>query len=112
MPLSSFTVFAKRVIFSALLGLTAVMCVVGTGMIGFHYIEALSWIDSYLQSAMFFGGLGTEYTIQSWWGKFFAATYAIVCPFGLIASVTILLMPFLHRFLHKFHLDERDIVQK
>ncbi|MBS0652676.1 MAG: hypothetical protein JSR39_04025 [Verrucomicrobia bacterium] len=97
--------FYKRVLLSILLGVFTVSAMIGTGMIGFHTIEGLSWIDSYLQAALFFGGMGTEHEIKSWEGKLFAGTYAICCPFSLVAAISIMLMPLLRRFLHKFHID-------
>lgn len=104
-PLISHTTFVLRMLRSFVYGLLTVATVVGCGAIGFHYIEKVAWIDAFLEASMFFGGMGSEFVIQTWWGKFFAAVYAILCPFGLVAAITILLLPLLHRFMHKFHID-------
>lgn len=97
--------FYIRMLYSVFLGVFTVAAMIGIGMIGFHKIEGLSWIDSYLQAALFFGGMGTEHEIHGWEGKLFAGTYAICCPFSLVAAISILLMPLLRRFLHKFHIE-------
>jgi len=39
-------------------------------------------------------------------GKVFASAYAIFSGIAFITTVGILLTPAVHRFLHRFHLDE------
>lgn len=105
LPLITHSAFFLRMLRSFIYGLLTVILVITIGTIGFHSIEELAWIDAFLEACMFFGGMGSEFTIKNWWGKFFAAIYAVLCPFALVASITILLLPLLHRFMHKFHID-------
>lgn len=108
-PLLSLSLFRYRMIRSVFLGLLCVLLTIGIGMTGFHVFEGVSWLDAYLESTMIFGGMGTVFQIQTWEGKLFAGTYALLCPFMLFTTITILFLPILHRFIHKFHLPEKKI---
>lgn len=103
-----FNKFVYRLLRSLLLGAMLVVLFIGIGMLGFHYLEGLCWLESYVEATMFFGGMGTAVPIVTWWGRLFAGTYALLCPFCLVIAISILLTPFLHRFLHKFHIDSEQ----
>ena len=78
------------------------------GMLGYHFFENLSWIDSLLNASMILGGMGPVSPLQTNAGKIFASFYAIYSGVILLASVGILIAPIFHRFLHRFHLaDEK-----
>jgi hypothetical protein len=78
------------------------------GMLGYHFLENLSWIDSLLNASMILGGMGPVAPLQTDGGKIFASFYAIYSGVILLASVGILIAPIFHRFLHHFHLaDEK-----
>jgi hypothetical protein len=57
---------------------------------------------------MIMGGMGPVDCLETRGAKIFAAIYALVCGLVLIGASGLLLAPFLHRILHRFHLDERD----
>jgi hypothetical protein len=105
-PLLSKKAYHRRLIRSVLIGLAIVVSVLTFGMIGYHYVENISWVDAYLESAMIFAGMGAIHPIQTTGGKIFAGSYALLSAFTLILPITIVLLPILHRFLHKFHLEE------
>lgn len=107
-PLLSFTDFRYRMLRSICIGFLCVLLTICIGMVGFHLFEGVSWLEAYLESTMIFGGMGTVFEIKTWEGKLFAGTYALLCPFMLFTAITILFMPLLHRFLHKFHLHEKE----
>jgi hypothetical protein len=46
------------------------------GMAGYHCLEELSWIDTFMNSAMILGGMGPVAQIQTFGGKLFAGFYA------------------------------------
>lgn len=75
------------------------------GILGYHWIEGLSWVDAYLESAMIAAGMGSTVTLKSTAGKFFAGTYALYCGFALIVAIGVVLAPIVQHVLHRFHLD-------
>jgi|SRR5690349_12696677 hypothetical protein len=106
-PLAKPSVFAKRLALNAILGLILLIFSLGIGMLGYHFLENLSWIDSLLNASMILGGMGPVNPLQTDAGKIFASFYAIYSGVILLASVGILATPIFHRFLHKFHLAEK-----
>ena len=107
-PLASRKIFARRLMFNALIGLALLVFSLGIGMIGYHFIEDLSWIDSLLNASMILGGMGPVTDMKTDAGKLFASFYALYSGIVLLASVGVLAAPILHRFLHRFHLaDEK-----
>jgi len=107
-PLASHRVFAQRLRRNGLIGLLLLGFSLGIGMLGYHFLENLSWIDSLLNASMILGGMGPVNPMKTDAGKVFASFYAIYSGVILLASVGILIAPIFHRFLHHFHLaDEK-----
>ena len=75
------------------------------GMAGYHWLEGLSWIDSFLNASMILGGMGPVAPLLTPAGKLFAGVYALYSGMVLLVMVGVLLAPVLHRLLHRFHLD-------
>jgi hypothetical protein len=108
-PLASREVFARRLALNGLIGLLLLAFSLVIGMLGYHFLENLSWTDSLLNASMILGGMGPVDPLKTEPGKIFASFYAIYSGVILLASVGILITPIFHRFLHRFHLaDERD----
>ena len=57
-PLASRKIFAQRLARNGLMGLLLLVFSLGIGMIGYHVLEGLSWIDSLLNASMILGGIG------------------------------------------------------
>ena len=107
-PLASPSEFAHRMLRFGLLTAGIILFSLGIGMLGYHYLESLSWIDSLLNASMILGGMGPVNTLRTNAGKIFASFYALYSGIILLASVGILATPVLHRFLHYFHLELED----
>lgn len=106
--LASRKVFAQRLVLNGLIGLLLLAFSLGIGILGYHFLEHLSWIDALLNAAMILGGMGPVNSLQTNAGKIFASFYAIYSGVVLLAAVAILTAPIFHRFLHHFHLaDEK-----
>jgi hypothetical protein len=105
-PLAKRSVFAKRLAMNGVIGLILLVFSLGMGMIGYHYLEDLSWIDSLLNASMILGGMGPVNPLRTAAGKIFASFYALYSGVILLASVGILAAPIFHRFMHHFHLAE------
>lgn len=107
-PLASRKVFARRLALNGLVGALLLAFSLSIGMLGYHFLEDLSWIDALLNASMILGGMGPVNPLKTDAGKLFASFYAIYSGVILLASVGILIAPIFHRFLHHFHLaDEK-----
>src|SRR5215510_10196481 len=107
-PLASPQVFVQRLAVNALLALLLLTFSLGIGILGYHYLDSLSWIDSLLNASMILGGMGPVDVLKTDAAKIFASFYAIYSGVILLASVGILVTPIFHRFLHRFHLADED----
>ena len=107
-PLASRKVFIQRVLINALIGTVMILIALGIGILGYHFFEGLSWIDSLLNASMILGGMGPVNQLQTVAGKLFASFYALFSGVVFIAAMGVLAAPIFHRFLHHFHLaDEK-----
>lgn len=77
----------------------------GGGVLGYHYLCALPWIDSLLNASMILGGMGPVDPIGNDTGKIFASIYALLSGLVFVAVCGVLIAPFAHRFLHRFHAE-------
>ena len=107
-PLASQAEFTWRVVRYSLITAGIILFSLGIGMLGYHYYESLSWIDSLLNASMILGGMGQVNPLRTNAGKVFASFYALYSGIILLASVGILATPIFHRFMHRFHLELED----
>jgi hypothetical protein len=104
-PLASQSEFASRMLRYSFFTAAIILFSLGIGILGYHYLESLSWIDSLLNASMILGGMGPVNALQTNAGKIFASFYALYSGIVLLASVGILATPVFHRILHRFHLE-------
>lgn len=107
-PLATQAEFAQRMLRYSLVTTGIILFSLVIGMVGYHYLESLSWIDSLLNASMILGGMGPVNTLQTNAGKIFASFYALYSGIILLASVGVLATPVFHRFMHRFHLELED----
>jgi hypothetical protein len=104
--LISATAFAMRVMRHLLVALLIVLIALGAGVLGYHFVGKLSWIDSLLDASMILGGMGPVSTLHSPAAKIFASIYALFSGLAFIGVASLLILPFAHRILHRFHFDK------
>jgi hypothetical protein len=104
-PLASTSEFLKRSMRFGLLAAGIILVSLGIGILGYHYLEGLSWIDSLLNASMILGGMGPVAPLQTVAGKLFASFYALFSGMVFLVAVGVLIAPIFHRFLHRFHLE-------
>jgi hypothetical protein len=75
------------------------------GVLGYHYIAGLSWIDAFENAAMILSGMGPVDEIHGTGAKVFAGCYALFSGVVFITTAAILLAPLVHRLLHRFHVS-------
>ncbi len=105
-PLLSRRAFFTRLARSAASGMALIGVSLLIGMLGYHALEKLSWLDAFLNAAMLLGGMGPVEQPQTPDGKLFAGLYALYCGLAVIVIVGVTFAPIAHRFMHKFHLEE------
>lgn len=89
---------------SASLGLVAGS--LSIGILGYHFLEHLSWLDALLNASMILGGMGPVDPVKTVPGKIFASFYALYSGLVVLVAAGIVFAPVFHRFLHRFHLQE------
>ncbi len=102
-PLLGFRAFLRRLAASTFIGLGLIAISLLIGMIGYHSIENLEWLDAFLNAAMLLGGMGPLEHNRNAAGKVFEGIYALYCGLAVISVAGIILAPVAHRFLHKMH---------
>ena len=105
-PLS---VFIKRLFIFIGMAIILILFALFMGIAGYHWIAGFSWVDALLNAAMILGGMGPVNVLTSASAKIFASIYALFCGLVFIAVMGIVFSPIVHRMLHKFHIDDRDL---
>lgn len=88
-------------------GAAAVIVVVslGGGVVGYHWLGRLGWVDAFLNASMILGGMGPVNDLPTSAAKIFAGCYALYSGVIFIAVAGILLAPVVHRIAHRMHLQ-------
>jgi len=76
------------------------------GMLGYHWLAPMGWIDAFMNAAMLLGGMGPVDPLTNDSAKLFAGCYALYCGVVLIATAGLVLAPVGAHILHRFHLDK------
>src|SRR4051812_19218221 len=90
-PLLPFDKWLRRVIRSIGLALAAVGGALGVGVLGYHELGHLPWVDSLLEASMILGGMGPVAPMSNDAVKLFASAYALFSGLVLIGTMGILL---------------------
>jgi hypothetical protein len=106
--LAPMPVFVKRLIASLAIALTLIAFALTIGIVGYHSLGKLGWVDSLLEASMILGGMGPVNQLTGDGVKIFASLYALFSGLIFIAVLGVVLTPVAHRVLHKFHVDEKD----
>ena len=104
-PLLPKSAFYTRLGISFFVGIGLIVISLVIGMIGYHRLEGLPWLDAFTNAAMILSGMGPLTELHTPSAKIFAGCYAIYSGFALITIIGIVLAPVVHRAFHKFHLD-------
>jgi len=97
-----------RVGYSLLVAGIIISVSLGLGTVGYRYFCGLSWIDAMLNAAMILTGMGPVDRIETVSGKIFATFYSIFSGVAFLGITGILVAPWAHRLLHRFHADLED----
>jgi hypothetical protein len=105
MPLAPRRAFALRLAWHAVAALAYVVGSLAIGVLGYHRLEGMPYLDSLLNASMILGGMGPVGELHTPAGKLFASAYALYSGIGFLVMAGVLFAPVIHRFLHKFHLE-------
>lgn len=101
--------FYHRFLLALALAVAMLACSLGLGILGYHFIAGLGWVDALLDASMILSGMGPVNPLPSDAAKVFASGYALFSGVVFISATGILLSPVFHRVLHRFHIEERDL---
>jgi hypothetical protein len=87
-------------------GAVVIVCVLAAGMVGYHALGGLTWIDAFLNASMILGGMGPVDRMDTTAAKLFAGLYALFSGLVFIGVVSVVLAPWVHRLFHAAHLEE------
>lgn len=104
--LAPLSVFVRRMVTYVGLAVLIVFIVLLIGIGGYHWIDQLDWVDSFLEASMILGGMGPVNPLRNDAAKIFAGCYALFSGLIFIGVMGIVLTPVVHRILHNFHIKE------
>lgn len=109
-PVLARHLFVSRLMRAVLLGLSLIVISLAIGMAGYLvFFPKMDWADAFVNAAMILSGMGPLAAPESTGAKIFSGCYALYSGLMLVVSAGIIFAPLVHRFLHKMHVDERDI---
>lgn len=73
--------------------MSAIVCVMVVGTVGFHQIEGMDWVDSFYFESMIATGQGPPIALVTDAGKIFASVMAFVSVASVITALLVTLAP-------------------
>ena len=105
-PILAWPLFFRRALRHFLLGLLVIAIADLIGVLGYHVLGNLGWIDAFLNASMILGGMGPVDPLTSDAAKVFAALYALFSGLVFIAVMGVVIAPWAHRMIHVMHAEE------
>jgi hypothetical protein len=78
------------------------------GILGYHLIGKLNFLDSFYMSSMILTGMGPVSEITSSGGKIFSSIYALYSGIVFLSTTAVFFTPIIHRILHILHVDSDE----
>lgn len=100
--------FLIRQLISLMVAMGIILGSLLLGVLGYHYLEGMAWIDALVNASMLLGGMGPVNVLHTAAGKLFASFYALYAGIIFLVVVGVIFAPLYHRFLHRFHLEMED----
>lgn len=92
---------------SLLLALCIVATSLAIGVVGYHTIGGLAWVDALLEASMILGGMGAIAPMSNDAVKIFASIYALYSGLVILSTTGLLLAPWIQRMLYHTHRQAR-----
>jgi hypothetical protein len=107
-PLASRKVFARRLLLYAAIAAGFAAVSVAVGGLAYMLFEGQPWLQAFLNAAMILTGNGPQNEIRTDAGKVFTIVYALYGGVAFLSVAAVLMVPVVHRFMHRFHLELKD----
>lgn len=75
------------------------------GVLGYHFMAGIGWLDSLHNASMILSGMGPVVNINTTVGKLFSSFYALFSGVIFITNIGFMLAPAIHRFFHRLHVQ-------
>jgi hypothetical protein len=107
-PLAPRWLFLRRLAINVGIALAVVFVSLGVGMVCYHRLEGLNWLESFGHAAMILGGMGPYNEPINDSSKLFEGIYALYSGLLLVGVTGLILSPVFHRVMHQLHLPDDD----
>jgi hypothetical protein len=107
-PLLPQKVYFRRVVRTVILSVAILAISLTIGTIGYHVFADLPWVDAFLNASMILTGMGPIDRMTTDSAKLFASFYALYSGIAFLSTAGLLVSPFIHRLMHKFHAAEEE----
>jgi hypothetical protein len=107
-PLPSADKYPVRVLRYTLLAVILLSFSPGIGVVGYRFLNDETWLDALVDASMILTGMGPVSDLKNDAAKIFASFYSIFSGVAFLSIVAVFLSPVVHRFLHRFHVDENS----
>jgi len=91
--------FAERLRRAVMIAAALVGGSLTLGVVGYHHLARLRWVDALLNASMILSGMGPVDPLPSDAAKIFASGYALYSGLVLLVTVSVLISPFFQRAL-------------
>jgi hypothetical protein len=104
-PLVAARIFYRRILKNLLIATVILSICLLIGILGYHYVAHIEWIDAIHNASMILSGMGPVVEIKNTAGKLFSSAYALFSGVAFITNIGLLLAPVAHRLLHSLHVE-------
>src|SRR5262245_41543050 len=101
-------VFLRRMLRSLLLANAIILGSLLLGVVGYHVIAELDWLDSLLNASMILSGMGPVDALSTPGAKLFASFYALYSGVVFLVAAGVFVAPAVHRLLHHLHFEHEE----
>jgi hypothetical protein len=75
------------------------------GTVGYRYLGALNWLDSFYMACMILTGMGPVAEMTTNEAKLFSSLYALYSGVAFLSIAAVFFTPIIHRILHILHVE-------
>src|SRR5215831_8977378 len=97
--------FYQRLYKNALISFVVILFSLSMGVLGYHYIAHLPFIDAVQNASMILTGMGPVNTMPDNPSKIFASAYALFSGITFLTSIAVLFTPMFQRIMHEMNLE-------
>jgi hypothetical protein len=107
-PVKSNSEFFFRMLRFSLFAFILIVLSLGIGMIGYHHVADISWIDSFHMACLILTGMGPVVEMKTNAAKLFSSFYALFSGVAFLSISAVFFSPIIHRVLHILNVDMTD----